>query len=48
MNTEITRIQSAIQNKNFQEAEALAWKLYKINSKNFVVLKYIIDYKKSV
>ena len=39
MNTEITRIQSAIQNKNFQEAEALAWKLYKINSKNFVVLK---------
>lgn len=39
MNIEITRIQSAIQNKNFQEAEALAWKLYKINSKNFVVLK---------
>lgn len=39
MNTEITRIQNAIQSKNFQEAEALAWKLFKANSKNFVVLK---------
>ena len=39
MNTEITRVQSAIQNKNFQEAESLAWELYKVNPKNFVVLK---------
>ena len=29
MNTEITRIQNAIQSKNFQEAEALAWKLFR-------------------
>ena len=39
MNTEISRIQNAIQSKNLKEAEALSWALYKKNSKNFVVLK---------
>ena len=39
MNTEISKIQNALRSKNFQEAEMLAWALYKKNSKNFVVLK---------
>lgn len=39
MNTEISKIQNALLSKNFQEAEMLAWALYKKNSKNFVVLK---------
>jgi hypothetical protein len=36
MNTEISRIQNAIQSKNLKEAEALSWELYKKNSKNFI------------
>lgn len=39
MNTEISSIQQAIQSNNYQEAETLAWSLYKKNSNNFTVLK---------
>ncbi len=39
MNTEISSIQLAIQSNNYQEAETLAWSLYKKNSNNFTILK---------